>query len=173
VICPLPQDVPQQRTGAALPQQTDGRLKLPIAIGAIPGLILGAALPAVLAFSQQRRPIRFAGCVAALLVSGSLVQSPFGHAVFAERTFFGVYRVRVDDRLNYRFMFHGPTLHGMQSSLEARRAASLSYFHEDGPIGQVFKAVPVASSTPEVGVVGLGVGSLASYVGPAQRWVFY
>lgn len=136
-------------------------------------LILGAALPALLAFSQQRRPIRFAGCVAALLVSGALVQSPFGHAVFAERTFFGVYRVRVDERLNYRFMFHGPTLHGMQSSIEARRTASLSYFHEAGPIGQVFATVPVAASTPEVGVVGLGVGSLASYAGPAQRWVFY
>jgi spermidine synthase len=136
-------------------------------------LILGAALPALLAFSQQRRPIRFAGCVAALLVSGALVQSPFGHAVFAERTFFGVYRVRVDERLNYRFMFHGPTLHGMQSSLETRRTESLSYFHKAGPIGQVFASVPVASSTPEVGVVGLGVGSLASYAGPSQRWVFY
>ena len=79
-------------------------------------LILGAAVPALLAFSQQRRPLRFAGCVAALLLSGALVQSPFGRAVYADRTFFGVYRVRVDDRLNYRFMFHGPTLHGMQST---------------------------------------------------------
>ena len=136
-------------------------------------LILGAALPALLAFSQQRRPLRFAACVAALLLSGSLVQSPFGHAVYAARTFFGVYRVRVDDRLHYRFMFHGPTLHGMQSYLEARRAASLSYFHKSGPIGQVFAAVPYASGASDVGVVGLGVGSLASYAGPSQHWVFY
>jgi hypothetical protein len=136
-------------------------------------LIVGAALPALLAFSQQRRPLRFAGCVAALLLSGSLVQSPFGQAVYAARTFFGVYRVRVDERLHYRFMFHGPTLHGMQSTLEDRRAASLSYFHKSGPIGQVFAAVPRASAAQEVGVVGLGVGSLASYAGPAQHWVFY
>ncbi len=136
-------------------------------------LIVGAALPALLAFSQQRRPLRFAGCVAALLLSGSLVQSPFGHAVYAARTFFGVYRVRVDEQLHYRFMFHGPTLHGMQSSREDRRAASLSYFHKAGPIGQVFAAVPRATAAQEVGVVGLGVGSLASYAGPAQHWVFY
>jgi hypothetical protein len=84
-----------------------------------------------------------------------------------------VYRVRVDERLHYRFMFHGPTLHGMQSTLEDRRAASLSYFHKSGPIGQVFAAVPRASAAQEVGVVGLGVGSLASYAGPAQHWVFY
>jgi len=136
-------------------------------------LILGGAVPALLAFSQQRRPVRFAACVAMLLLSGSLVESPFGRAVYAARTFFGVYRVRVDDRLHYRFMFHGPTLHGMQSYLEERRAASLSYFHKSGPIGQVFAGVPHASDAREVGVVGLGVGSLASYAGPSQHWVFY
>ncbi|HEV7913673.1 MAG TPA: fused MFS/spermidine synthase, partial [Albitalea sp.] len=136
-------------------------------------LIVGAALPALLAFSQQRRPVRFAACVAALLLSGELVQSPFGHAVYAARTFFGVYRVRVDDRLHYNFMFHGPTLHGMQSTLDDRRAASLSYFHKSGPIGQVFAAVPQAGGTNEVAVVGLGVGSLASYAAPSQRWTIY
>jgi hypothetical protein len=136
-------------------------------------LILGAAIPALLAFSQQRRPLRFAACIAALLLSGALVQSPFGRAIYADRTFFGVYRVRVDERLNYRFMFHGPTLHGMQSTVEAQRSASLSYFHRDGPIGQVFAAVPGAAAAREVAVVGLGVGSLASYAGPSQRWTIY
>lgn len=136
-------------------------------------LIIGAAIPALLAFGQQRRPLRFAGCVAALLLSGALVQSPFGRAVYADRTFFGVYRVRVDERMHYRFMFHGPTLHGMQSTEPARRAASLSYFHKNGPIGQVFAGAPNAAAAGEVAVVGLGVGSLASYAGPSQRWTIY
>jgi spermidine synthase len=136
-------------------------------------LILGAAIPSLATFSQQRRPIRFAACIAALLLSGALVQSPFGRAVLAERTFFGVYRVRVDERWNYRYMFHGPTLHGMQSTLLERRTESLSYFHRSGPIGQVFEAVPIASDTPNVGVVGLGVGSLASYAGADQHWEFF
>jgi hypothetical protein len=136
-------------------------------------LIHGAAAPALIAFGQQRRPVRFAGCVAALLLSGALVQSPFGRAVYADRTFFGVYRVRVDERMHYRFMFHGPTLHGMQSTEPARHAASLSYFHKSGPIGQVFAAAPHASAAGEVAVVGLGVGSLASYAGPSQRWTIY
>ena len=136
-------------------------------------LIIGAAIPALFAFGQQRRPLRFAGCVAALLLSGALVQSPFGRAVYADRTFFGVYRVRVDERMHYRFMFHGPTLHGMQSTETARRGVSLSYFHKDGPIGQVLAAVPNAAAAQEVAVVGLGVGSLASYAGPSQRWTIY
>lgn len=136
-------------------------------------IVLGAAVPALIAFSQQRRPVRFAVCVALLLLSGELVRSPFGRAVYATRTFFGVYRVRVDEQLHYRFMFHGSTLHGMQSLLPERRAASLSYFHASGPIGQVFANVPNAAAAGEVAVVGLGVGSLASYAGPAQRWTFY
>jgi hypothetical protein len=136
-------------------------------------LIIGASIPALLAFGQKHLPVRFAGCVAALLLSGALVQSPFGRAVYADRTFFGVYRVRVDDKLNYRFMFHGPTLHGMQSMDPSRRGVSLSYFHKRGPIGQVFASAPNAAAASEVAVVGLGVGSLASYAGPAQRWTIY
>ena len=61
------------------------------------------------------------------------------------RTFFGVYRVRVDERLHYRFMFHGSTLHGMQSRCRSGAHESLSYFHRTGPIGQVFANVPNAS----------------------------
>jgi hypothetical protein len=136
-------------------------------------LILGAAIPAILTLGQKRRPLRFAACVAMLLLSGALVQSPFGRAVYATRTFFGVYRVRLDERLHYRFMFHGTTLHGMQSLLPATSHASLSYFTKSGPIGQVFAEVPQASNASQVGVVGLGVGSLASYAGPSQHWTFF
>ncbi len=136
-------------------------------------LILGAAVPVLIVFGQQRRPLRFAACIAVLLLSGALVQSPFGRDVYATRTFFGVYRVREDLHLQYRFMFHGTTLHGMQSIVPSRRHESLSYFHKTGPIGQVFAGVPGASSASEVAVVGLGVGSLASYAGPAQRWTIY
>jgi hypothetical protein len=70
-------------------------------------LILGVGVPAVVAFGQQRRPFRFFACVAALLLAGSLVQSAFGHSIYAARTFFGIYRVRLDDRRHFRFMFHG------------------------------------------------------------------
>jgi len=136
-------------------------------------LILGVGVPAVVAFGQQRRPFRFFACVAALLLAGSLVQSAFGNAIYASRTFFGIYRVRLDDRRHFRFMFHGSTLHGMQSTLPARRHEALSYYHRTGPIGQVFEEVPIASRTSDVAVVGLGVGSLATYARPGQHWTFY
>jgi hypothetical protein len=136
-------------------------------------LLLGAALPALLAYSQRRHAIRFAACIALLLLSGAFVQSTFGHSVYATRTFFGVYRVQVDERVNHRFMFHGTTLHGMQSVLPERSHDPLSYFHRTGPLGQVFAAVPAASQATEVAVAGLGVGSIASYAGPSQHWTYY
>lgn len=136
-------------------------------------LILAGAVPALVAFRQQRRPIRFAACIAVLLLSGELVRSPFGQAVYAARTFFGVYRVRVEAGQHHRFMFHGTTLHGMQHTDPERRRQPLSYFHPTGPIGQAFSAVPAARDGREIGVVGLGVGSLASYVGPEQHLTFY
>jgi hypothetical protein len=136
-------------------------------------LILGVGVPAVVGFGQQRRPFRFFACVAALLLAGSLVQSAFGRSIYAARTFFGIYRVRLDDRRHFRFMFHGSTLHGMQSTLPARRHEALSYYYRTGPIGQVFDEVPIASQTSEVAVVGLGVGSLATYAQPGQHWTFY
>jgi hypothetical protein len=136
-------------------------------------LLLGAALPALLAYSQRRRPLRFAASVAILLVSGAFVAGGFGHTVFATRTFFGVYRVRVDEQLQQRFMFHGTTLHGMQSLSSQRSREPLSYFHRTGPLGQVFAAVPAASQASQVAVAGLGVGSIASYAGPSQQWTYY
>jgi hypothetical protein len=111
--------------------------------------------------------------VALLLLSGGFVQSTFGHSVYATRTFFGVYRVQVDERVNHRFMFHGTTLHGMQSLLPERSHEPLSYFHRTGPLGQVFAAVPAASQATDVAVAGLGVGSIASYAGPSQHWTYY
>ena len=136
-------------------------------------IVLGAALPALVAFAQQRYRVRFAASIAMILLAGSLTESPFGRVVYSARTFFGVNRVRVDEAQGYRFMFHGTTLHGMQRLDPARSQEPLSYFHRTGPIGQIFDAVPQASAATDVAVIGLGVGTLASYRTGAQRWTYY
>jgi hypothetical protein len=136
-------------------------------------IILGASVPALVAFGQKRRRVRFAASVAMILVAGVLTESPFGRLVYTARTFFGVYRVRVDDVHGYRYIFHGTTLHGMQSLDPLRRHEPLSYFHRTGPAGQALGALPSASTTSDVAVIGLGVGTLASYRTPSQHWTFY
>jgi hypothetical protein len=136
-------------------------------------LLLGAAVPALVVLSQKQHRVRFAASVAMIMLAATLTESGFGPVVYAARTFFGVYRVRVDEARGYRFMIHGTTLHGMQRLDAGRSDEPLSYFHRTGPIGQVFAALPQAASASDVGVVGLGVGTLASYRAPSQHWTFY
>jgi spermidine synthase len=136
-------------------------------------IILGAAVPALFTLRQKQHPRRFAAAIAMILLAGALTEGGFGQVVYARRTFFGVNRVRVDAAHGYRSLFHGTTLHGMQSLDPSRSGEPLSYFHRAGPIGQIFQTVPLASTAPRVAVLGLGVGTLASYRAPAQRWTFY
>jgi hypothetical protein len=136
-------------------------------------IILGAAVPALFTLRQKDHPRRFAASIAMMLLAGSLTEGGFGQVVYAKRTFFGVNRVRVDAAHGYRSIVHGTTLHGMQSLDASRSGEPLSYYHRTGPIGQIFQSVPLASTAPRVAVLGLGVGTLASYRAPAQRWTFY
>jgi spermidine synthase len=108
-----------------------------------------------------------------MLLAGPADPNVSGSLIHAERTFFGVYRIRVDADGRYRRLFHGTTLHGMQASDPAHRDEPLTYYHRRGPFGQLIAANPRLAVTPEVAVVGLGVGALASYASSGQRWTFY
>jgi hypothetical protein len=108
--------------------------------------------------------------VAAILLASTAYRGAEGRVVRAERSFFGVHRVALDPSGRYHALFHGTTLHGMQSLEAVRRREPLTYFHPSGPLGQLFGALRPARA---VGVVGLGAGSLACYARPGQAWTFY
>ncbi|HXI28315.1 MAG TPA: fused MFS/spermidine synthase, partial [Vicinamibacterales bacterium] len=164
-------------------------LVMPIGVGAIsaafitwlhPGgregaqvFVAGLGLPAFLAFTQSRAPLRFAACVATMLVAGSAAASARGEALYTSRTFFGVYRVTTDPVARAHSLYHGTTIHGMQSLDASRAGEPLTYYGTDGPIGQAFAALPPVASQGHIAVVGLGVGTLARYRSPTQPWTFY
>jgi len=132
-------------------------------------------VPGLLVFSQMKHARRFAASVTALCVVGLAMPNANadGQVLYRERTFFGVYRVSIDATGRYRTLFHGTTLHGVQALDPARAGESLTYYHRSGPFGQAFAQLPHASHARQVAVVGLGVGTLASYVLPDQHWTFY
>lgn len=92
-----------------------------------------------------------------------------GEAMFTDRTFFGVYRVTTGAGAHN--LVHGTTLHGMQHFDAARRYVATTYFHRTGPIGQVFEAR--GFELERVAVVGLGIGTLATYGQPHQQFTFF
>ena len=163
-------------------------LVVPIGVGALsagfmvwlhPGrgsaqvFVAGLGLPALVAFTQSRAPVRFAACVAAMLVAGSLAADTQGQALYARRTFFGVHRVTTDQWDRYHSLYHGTTLHGMQAVDPSHQGEALTYFHREGPIGQAFAGLPGLAARRNIAVVGLGIGTLASYRTPGQQWTFY
>jgi hypothetical protein len=141
--------------------------------GAAPGVVfIALALPAIAVFAQRRRPLRFAACLAAMLIAGSLAPQGGERVLYAERTFFGVYRVSIDKTSRFYALAHGTTLHGIEAIDPSRPHEALTYFHRTGPAGQAFDALPAAAA-PEIAVIGLGIGTLASYAQPGQRWTVY
>jgi len=49
----------------------------------------------------------------------------------------------------------------------------LSYYHRTGPIGQVFEEFSGPNAKKDIGVIGLGTGTLASYGEAGQYFLFF
>jgi hypothetical protein len=129
-------------------------------------------LPAVVAFALVARPARFALALAALFAAGMFDPGPHGRTLHRERNFFGLVRVTKSPDGRFVRLVHGTTLHGQQRTDEPGPPRPMTYYHEKGPVGHLFRAVP-PERVKRVGVVGLGTGAMAAYARPGQAWTFY
>jgi hypothetical protein len=88
---------------------------------------------------------------------------------------FGVHRFTVDAAGESHLLIHGNTVHGRQRWSPAPSVSPGSYYHPDGPAGDLFKLIRARHAAPRIAVVGLGAGSLASYaqIAPGEHWTFY
>ena len=134
-------------------------------------VVVALIAPVLLTFAQRRRGSRFGLSLAAFLAVGVMLSEGRTRVLYATRTFFGVYRVTQDGA--YHGLAHGTTMHGMQALASERRGEALTYYHATGPFGQAWTALSALSPRREIAVVGLGVGTLATYAGPDQRWTFF
>jgi hypothetical protein len=135
----------------------------------ITGITVIACLVAVFCYSFAHRPIRFGTGLASVMLTASFWSALGGSALLTERSFFGVHEVSEAHEGRYYTLYHGTTLHGAQSRDPARHMEPLTYYHREGPIGQVFETF----SGHEVAVVGLGTGSMAGYAKPGEHWTFF
>ncbi len=142
---------------------------LPAALGAM----LVYLVPLFVCFAASSRPLRFGLCVAALFAAKFACQDPHGRVLHRERGFYGDLHVRVDATGRFMQMFHGTTLHGMQATAPEDRRKALTYFHETGPIGDLFATLKGDRAPRKVAVTGLGVGVLMGYAEPGQHWTYY
>ncbi len=88
------------------------------------------------------------------------------------RGFYGAIRVEEDG--TFRQLVHGTTIHGYQFLDPAKRAVPTSYYAEPGPLGQLMKTrISERGGVGNVGVVGLGVGTVASYGRAGDTITYY
>lgn len=86
------------------------------------------------------------------------------------RSYFGVYSVVPAKEGRMRRLVHGTTMHGQQWLDPVRRDRPTSYY---GPYSGIGLALAEADERATIGIVGLGVGTLACYRRPGQDWTFF
>lgn len=146
------------------------------------GAILALSLSALAGWSTLLTVI---GIIACGIVGWGLSRAPIPLSVFlivgflavglsaqaasvaTERTFFGSYQVL--DRPGERVLTHGTTKHGVQLTAPGQQRTPTAYYARTGPLGAVFEAW----GAKDVGVVGLGAGTMAAYGEPGQRMTFF
>jgi hypothetical protein len=136
------------------------------------GLVL--LLPLLLCFAFSfRRPFVFALSLAALMFASIPYLNASVETLATERNFFGVWRVTTSSSEDFRRLYHGSTVHGVQMKDEARKCEPMSYYHRSGPLGQVFDVYNSKPANLPVAATGLGSGTIGTYSLPGQQWDFY
>ena len=133
-------------------------------------LVFGYSMVWCLSFGKRRT--RFALGLVAIFVA-SYLYAPYGETLVAQRSFFGVYRVRNNPDEKLRLFFHGGTLHGTQSLRADAACEPLSYYTRSGPAGEIFQAVQARMPGGNWAIVGLGAGAMATYLQSGQSLTFY
>jgi hypothetical protein len=96
------------------------------------------------------------------------------------RSFFGVHKIVVTPHGQYHVLMHGTTIHGAQKLQNddgtpvTGRPEPISYYHQDGGIGQAITAIRERKGGPiRVAVIGLGAGTLTCASEPGENWKFF
>jgi SAM-dependent methyltransferase len=72
-----------------------------------------------------------------------------------------------------RMLSHGTTLHGAEAMTDHWACNPLVYYAQTGPIGQVFLGEEHAKPALTIGAVGLGTGSVSTYVRAGDQLTFF
>ncbi len=112
---------------------------------------------------------------AGLRLVGITVASASPHELESTRNFYGVLRVVEADvdkpELATRRMVHGRIVHGIQFLADDKRSLPTTYYGTKSGVGLLLDQP--AAAPKHVGMVGLGVGTLAAYGRPGDRFRFY
>jgi hypothetical protein len=96
-----------------------------------------------------------------------------GSVVYQARNFFGTKLVFDNLETHHRSLVHGKTVHGLQSTDIGKEREPLAYYGKQGPLGDIFAVRTVGRERPSLGIVGLGAGAIACYLGDQDAVTFF
>lgn len=152
----------------------------------LPAALLCAALVgAWIAVSRVQGMLKttfVGGCLVSLVTSGFFIRDYVSDNYFenvdASRSFYGTLRVKERPLAGQpepvRRLVHGVILHGLQDMNEGARREPTTYYGTSSGVGIAIQEL--ARQRPQgirVGVVGLGVGTLAAYGRAGDHYRFY
>lgn len=127
--------------------------------------IVAVTLAATARITALITPIALVAALAATSPSASDIRQ-----LRQERTFFGVIRVVTSGNTNAEYS--GTTLHGLQFT-DVRHTVPTTYYAVVGPLGSVFNDLRARTHGASIGVVGLGVGTIAAYAQSNDQLTFF
>lgn len=157
-------------------------LSIFIFINILPGLKITSAfitnlflfgIPAITSLFFIKRPIRFGLTIGVIFLACSFYVNLDEKNLYIERSFFGVNKVTLSKDGKRHYLIHGHTKHGAQNLDSSIKNEPLTYYYKTGPIGQFFKENILLNSKSNIGVIGLGAGTLITYGKEGQNWIFY
>jgi SAM-dependent methyltransferase len=141
------------------------------------GLVAVAVLVAALLFVDSRGPLyhgkrRWAWALIIVVLAGTGwgfykdARASVSNALEISRSFYGVLKVidsgAGDSEYRHITLEHGDTTHGMQFVAPDKRHLATSYYTPNSGVGRALRFFPRATNR-QVGIVGLGTGTLAVY----------
>ncbi len=143
-------------------------MNITAAVALLAALLVGGTAVLVL----RRAAIAHVAAVGLCAVAVGVSAIGDGDELHAARSFYGTHQVLAEGG-DYHVLIHGNTAHGAQEVDRSGPDEALAYYHASGPLGDIFDVVGERAPQGEIGVVGLGSGSMAAHRQPYQRMVFY
>jgi len=136
-------------------------------------MMIVSIIVGLLVYSCRLRPVRFGLAIGGLLFAGIVSADGPVPVLLAKRSFFGVHKITMDEDGTYKLLTHGTTIHGAQATDPDEAKEPLTYYHREGPLGQVFEMLTERLKGKRIAAVGLGSGSVACYGEAGQRLTFF
>src|SRR5262249_14681505 len=143
-----------------------------LGVGLQLSMLIVFGVPMILCYlaSKQKGAFQFALSLAAVLMASTFYTAFHGRTLHVERNFFGTLRYTLDPHGRFYRLYHGTTVHGMESVDPEHKGEPLAYYHRSGPCGQAMKMFNSQPGGTNIAVIGLGAGSMAAYALPEQHW---